>query len=67
MQVHDDRVFLRMLLRGELGAGEAFVGGLRVPVFWWLHVVQSAGDRVPSVSIGSQVSVPRAVQRFQTR
>jgi cyclopropane-fatty-acyl-phospholipid synthase len=25
--VHDDRVFLRMLLRGELGAGEAFVAG----------------------------------------
>jgi cyclopropane-fatty-acyl-phospholipid synthase len=25
--VHDDRVFLRMLLRGEMGAGEAFVAG----------------------------------------
>jgi cyclopropane-fatty-acyl-phospholipid synthase len=26
-QVHDDRVFVRLLLRGELGAGEAFVAG----------------------------------------
>ena len=26
-RIHDDRVFLRMLLRGELGAGEAFVAG----------------------------------------
>jgi cyclopropane-fatty-acyl-phospholipid synthase len=25
--IHDDRMFLRMLLRGELGAGEAFVAG----------------------------------------
>jgi len=25
--VHDDRVFLRILLRGELGAGESFVAG----------------------------------------
>ena len=25
--VHDDRMFLRLLLRGELGAGEAFVAG----------------------------------------
>jgi cyclopropane-fatty-acyl-phospholipid synthase len=25
--IHDDRLFLRMLLRGELGAGEAFVAG----------------------------------------
>ncbi|MEO8703880.1 MAG: hypothetical protein ABI867_27775, partial [Kofleriaceae bacterium] len=25
--VHDDRLFLRLLLRGELGAGEAFVAG----------------------------------------
>lgn len=26
-RLHDDRVFLRLLLRGELGAGEAFVAG----------------------------------------
>jgi cyclopropane-fatty-acyl-phospholipid synthase len=26
-RVHDDRLFLRLLLRGELGAGEAFVAG----------------------------------------
>jgi cyclopropane-fatty-acyl-phospholipid synthase len=26
-RVHDDRVFLRLLLRGELGAGESFVAG----------------------------------------
>jgi len=26
-RVHDDRMFLRLLLRGELGAGEAFVAG----------------------------------------
>ena len=26
-RIHDDRVFLRMLLRGELGAGESFVAG----------------------------------------
>jgi cyclopropane-fatty-acyl-phospholipid synthase len=26
-QIHDDRMFLRMLLRGEMGAGEAFVAG----------------------------------------
>jgi cyclopropane-fatty-acyl-phospholipid synthase len=26
-RVHDDRMFLRILLRGELGAGEAFVAG----------------------------------------
>lgn len=26
-QIHDDRMFLRMLLRGELGAGEAYVAG----------------------------------------
>jgi cyclopropane-fatty-acyl-phospholipid synthase len=26
-RVHDDRMFLRMLLRGELGVGEAFVAG----------------------------------------
>jgi cyclopropane-fatty-acyl-phospholipid synthase len=26
-RIHDDRVFLRLLLRGELGAGEAFVAG----------------------------------------
>jgi cyclopropane-fatty-acyl-phospholipid synthase len=26
-RVHDDRVFLRILLRGELGAGESFVAG----------------------------------------
>jgi cyclopropane-fatty-acyl-phospholipid synthase len=26
-RIHDDRVFLRMLLRGEMGAGEAFVAG----------------------------------------
>jgi cyclopropane-fatty-acyl-phospholipid synthase len=26
-RVHDDRLFLRILLRGELGAGEAFVAG----------------------------------------
>jgi cyclopropane-fatty-acyl-phospholipid synthase len=25
--IHDDRVFLRLLLRGEMGAGEAFVAG----------------------------------------
>ena len=25
--IHDDRLFLRMLLRGEMGAGEAFVAG----------------------------------------
>jgi cyclopropane-fatty-acyl-phospholipid synthase len=25
--IHDDRVFLRMLLRGEIGAGESFVAG----------------------------------------
>ncbi|MFT3697222.1 MAG: cyclopropane-fatty-acyl-phospholipid synthase family protein [Kofleriaceae bacterium] len=25
--IHDDRMFLRMLLRGEIGAGEAFVAG----------------------------------------
>ena len=25
--IHDDRTFLRMLLRGEIGAGEAFVAG----------------------------------------
>ena len=25
--IHDDRLFLRMLLRGELGAGESFVAG----------------------------------------
>jgi cyclopropane-fatty-acyl-phospholipid synthase len=25
--IHDDRVFVRLLLRGELGAGEAFVAG----------------------------------------
>jgi cyclopropane-fatty-acyl-phospholipid synthase len=27
MQIHDDRFFLRLLLRGEMGAGEAFVAG----------------------------------------
>jgi cyclopropane-fatty-acyl-phospholipid synthase len=27
LRVHDDRVFLRLLLRGEIGAGEAFVAG----------------------------------------
>ena len=27
VRIHDDRVFLRMLLRGELGAGESFVAG----------------------------------------
>jgi cyclopropane-fatty-acyl-phospholipid synthase len=27
LHVHDDRAFLRLLLRGELGAGEAFVAG----------------------------------------
>lgn len=27
VHVHDDRAFLRILLRGELGAGEAFVAG----------------------------------------
>ena len=27
VRVHDDRVFLRLLLRGELGAGESFVAG----------------------------------------
>ena len=26
-QIHDDRAFLRLLLRGEMGAGEAFVAG----------------------------------------
>src|SRR5690242_19600042 len=26
-RIHDDRVFLRMLLRGEMGLGEAFVAG----------------------------------------
>ncbi len=26
-RIHDDRMFLRMLLRGELGAGESFVAG----------------------------------------
>ena len=26
-RIHDDRMFLRLLLRGELGAGEAFVAG----------------------------------------
>jgi cyclopropane-fatty-acyl-phospholipid synthase len=26
-RIHDDRVFLRMLLRGEMGAGESFVAG----------------------------------------
>ena len=26
-RVHDDRLFLRLLLRGELGAGEAFIAG----------------------------------------
>ncbi|HTR53226.1 MAG TPA: cyclopropane-fatty-acyl-phospholipid synthase family protein [Kofleriaceae bacterium] len=26
-RIHDDRVFVRLLLRGELGAGEAFVAG----------------------------------------
>ncbi len=26
-RIHDDRVFLRLLLRGELGAGEAFIAG----------------------------------------
>ena len=26
-RIHDDRLFLRLLLRGELGAGEAFVAG----------------------------------------
>ena len=26
-RIHDDRVFLRLLLRGELGAGESFVAG----------------------------------------
>lgn len=26
-RIHDDRVFLRILLRGELGAGESFVAG----------------------------------------
>lgn len=26
-QIHDDRFFLRLLLRGELGAGESFVAG----------------------------------------
>ena len=27
VRVHDDRLFLRLVLRGELGAGEAFVAG----------------------------------------
>ena len=27
VRIHDDRVFLRLLLRGELGGGEAFVAG----------------------------------------
>ncbi|HUJ57620.1 MAG TPA: cyclopropane-fatty-acyl-phospholipid synthase family protein [Kofleriaceae bacterium] len=27
VQIHDDRVFLRIALRGELGAGEAYVAG----------------------------------------
>jgi cyclopropane-fatty-acyl-phospholipid synthase len=27
VRVHDDRMFLRVLLRGELGAGESFVAG----------------------------------------
>ena len=27
VRIHDDRLFLRMLLRGELGAGESFVAG----------------------------------------
>ena len=27
VRVHDDRLFARLLLRGELGAGEAFVAG----------------------------------------
>jgi hypothetical protein len=27
-RVHDDRAFLRLLLRGELGGGEAFVAGV---------------------------------------
>ncbi|MGN6109771.1 MAG: class I SAM-dependent methyltransferase [Kofleriaceae bacterium] len=27
LRVHDDRAFLRLLLRGELGAGESFVAG----------------------------------------
>nr|MBA2539756.1 SAM-dependent methyltransferase [Deltaproteobacteria bacterium] len=26
-RIHDDRLFLRLLLRGELGAGESFVAG----------------------------------------
>ena len=27
VQIHDDRAFLRLLLRGEMGAGESFVAG----------------------------------------
>ena len=27
VRIHDDRLFLRLLLRGEMGAGEAFVAG----------------------------------------
>jgi cyclopropane-fatty-acyl-phospholipid synthase len=27
VRIHDDRVFLRLLLRGEMGAGESFVAG----------------------------------------
>jgi len=66
--IHDDRMFLRMLLRGELGAGEAYVAGewstttsddlvdvLRV----FLRGTGARGVESPLTRIGQLVSLVR--------
>jgi cyclopropane-fatty-acyl-phospholipid synthase len=57
-RVHDDRVFVRMLARGELGAGEAYVAGewdaddLVAVVRRFLIATQARGFESPLTAIG---------------
>ncbi len=73
VRIHDDRVFLRILLRGELGAGESFVAGewssddLVAVARAFLRATRARGIESPLTTLGRLPALVRQRLAANTR
>src|SRR5262249_4661151 len=72
-QIHDDRLFLRLLLRGEMGAGESFVAGewsaedLVAVIRGFLRATGARGVESPVTRLAQLPSLVRHLRAANTR
>ncbi len=73
VQIHDDRAFLRLLLRGEMGAGESFVAGewssddLVAVIRVFLHATGARGVESPLTRLAQLPALLRHQRAANTR